>query len=196
MFDNKHFDEDDYLEGFYTEKVTTTTLDMSFQATLYIVGVIVLVVLFIACCAHCCCRRNRGQVLQPPPVQQVTVQTPYPQQQYSVPYPTAQVVTTYPVHTGAQVAYPQSTGYPYPSMPTASPNPAPSAAPYPTASYPAAAPYPTPYPSTAYPSAPSAPEANVFFGIAPPGWNTQAMPPSYEQAVCAKPAASNPYAAQ
>ncbi|XP_039750298.1 classical arabinogalactan protein 7 isoform X2 [Pararge aegeria] len=163
---------------------------MSSEPALYITGIGVMSILMVVCCYFCCCRRNRGQVLSPPPTN-VQVQVPYPQQQYNAPYQT-QVVTTYPVHTGAQVAYPHSTGQPYLAMPTASPNPAPapySSAPYPTAAYPTAA-YPgAPYPGAGYPggayppSAPSAPEAN-------------AMPPSYDQAVCAKPPPNNPYASQ
>ncbi|XP_045761916.1 nematocyst expressed protein 4-like isoform X1 [Maniola jurtina] len=177
MFGEKEF-SNDYSESFDTEEITIT-YDMSVQTQLYIVGTVVVVILLIACCCRCCCRRERGQVLTPAPTHvQVQVPAPYPQQQYNMPYPT-QVITTYPVHTGAQVAYPHPGGYPYP------PQPGPAAAPYPT----------SPYPSAAYPpTAPSAPEPNVFIGIAPPGWNTQAMPPSYDQAVCSKPPPSNPYA--
>ncbi|XP_069355798.1 protein shisa-5-like isoform X2 [Maniola hyperantus] len=171
MFGEKEFSiSNDYSENFYTEEVSIT--NMSVQTQLYIVGTVVIVILLIICCCRCCCRRERGQVLTPAPTHvQVQVPAPYPQQQYNAPYPT-QVITTYPVHTGAQVAYPHPHPHPQPGGYHYPPQPGPAAAPYPT----------SPYPSAAYPpTAPSAPEAN-------------AMPPSYDQAVCSKPPPNNPYA--
>ncbi|XP_059056066.1 protein shisa-5-like isoform X2 [Achroia grisella] len=87
-----------------------------------VVGIIILIVLL----CRCCNRRNRGQVLAPPavPVQStVTVQVPYPQQQYN------HIVTPYPVSP-----YPQAMPQPGPPHVVAAP-------------YPTGAPYPHPAPN-------------------------------------------------
>ncbi|XP_072946194.1 uncharacterized protein [Epargyreus clarus] len=175
-------DEEDYDDSDHDYYILSIS-KMDLPSVLYILGGIAVFVVLLSCC---CGRKSKGQVLNPPPVvvASAATQPPYPQQQYTTQYTGGPVmVTAYPAQN-ASMPYP--TGTPYP---TAAPYP--TGAPYPTAgaAYPAAgAPYPTtgaPYPTAGapYPTAPSAPDANVFYGLAPPGWNPQAMPPSYEQAL-------------
>ncbi|XP_063834059.1 nematocyst expressed protein 4-like isoform X1 [Ostrinia nubilalis] len=157
------------------------------EAVITAVFVLSIVVVLLLMLCRCCSRdRSRGQVITPP-APPGTVPAPYPQQQYST------VVTTYPVaqapYPAAQAPYPAAQApypvAPYPAAPVGMPTPG-AGAPYPTAM-----PYPHPQPQPHV--APSAPDANVFFGMAPPGWNTQALPPSYEQATGAEFKHATPY---
>ncbi|XP_046972606.1 galectin-3-like isoform X4 [Vanessa cardui] len=176
MFDSdEEYDEE--IEKFF--KIHNTYTEMDVRRIVYIVIAVVLLLLILSCCLRR--KRNRGRVLTLPVV------TAYPVAQAASPYPAPAPYATntspYPPYpTGMPVATHQADSHPgqYPQG-------------FAPGGYPAAG---APYPTASYPSAPSAPDANVFFGIAAPGWNTQAMPPSYEQAVCAKPPPHNPYAPQ
>ncbi|XP_050356616.1 calpain-B-like isoform X2 [Nymphalis io] len=157
-------------------KIHNTYADMDSNVIIYVVLTFVMMLLILGCCM----RRNGGPNLSNPPARPPAGFEPdYPQQQYNAPYPVPVVTgVPYPV---AQAATPYPAPAPYPTYPAGMPVPTHLAQSHPghypqgfvPGRYPAAG---APYPTASYPSAPSAPEAN-------------AMPPTYDQAVCARRAA-------